>query len=193
MGSESYLSTEQENVLVLWILEMAKAGFPVTVNQLQDSVCKLVAKLNIKTPFKNNRPGRHWYESFKKSHPRVSLGTSQNLTGSRAAITNEALSNWFSEISEFFKENSLESVTRNPKRVFNCDETAFFLNPKGNKVLAVTGNKTVYQKVNADEKECLTVLLTGNAAGDLPPPMIESHGSLLVEVQMISIATIVMI
>ncbi|KAF9422337.1 hypothetical protein HW555_001927 [Spodoptera exigua] len=112
---------------------------------------------------------------------------------SRAAVTNEALSNWFSEISEFSKEKSLESVTRNPKRVFNCDETAFFLNPKGNKVLAVRGNKTVYQKVNADEKECLTVLLTGNAAGDLPPPMIESHGSLLVEVQMISIATIVMI
>ncbi|KAH9637073.1 hypothetical protein HF086_013889 [Spodoptera exigua] len=49
---------------------------------------------------------------------------------SRAAVTNEALSNWFSEISEFFKEKSLESVTRNPKRVFNCDETAFFLNPK---------------------------------------------------------------
>ncbi|KAH9631277.1 hypothetical protein HF086_003713 [Spodoptera exigua] len=86
--------------------------------------------------------------------------------------TNEALSNWFSEISEFFKEKSLESVTRTPKRVFNCDETAFFLNPKGNKVLAVTGKKTVYQKVNADEKECLTVLLTGHAAGDLPPPMI---------------------
>ncbi|KAH9642242.1 hypothetical protein HF086_005572 [Spodoptera exigua] len=59
MGPESYLSTEQENVLVLWILEMAKAGFSVTVHQLQDSVCKLVAKLNIKTPFKNNRPGRH--------------------------------------------------------------------------------------------------------------------------------------
>ncbi|KAF9412963.1 hypothetical protein HW555_008660 [Spodoptera exigua] len=169
MGPESYLSTEQENVLVLWILEMAKAGFSVTVHQLQDSVCKLVAKLNIETPFKNNRPGRHWYESFKKRHPEISLRTSQNLTESRAAVTNEALSNWFSEISEFFKEKSLES---------------------GNKVLAVRGNKTVYQKVNADEKEYLTVLLTGNAAGDLPPPMIESHGSLLVEVQMISIATI---
>ncbi|KAH9639391.1 hypothetical protein HF086_002080 [Spodoptera exigua] len=150
-------------------------------------------EINIKTPFKNNRPGRHWYESFKKRHLEISLRTSQNLTESRATVTNEALSNWFSEISEFFKEKSLESVTRNPKRVFNCDETAFFLNPKGNKVLAVRGNKTVYQKVNTDKKECLTVLLTGNAAGDLPPPMIESHGSLLVEVQMISIETVVMI
>ncbi|KAH9642176.1 hypothetical protein HF086_007675 [Spodoptera exigua] len=109
MGPESYLSTEQENDLVLWILEMAKAGFSVTVHQLQDSVCKLVAKLNIKTPFKNNRLGRHWYESFKKRHPEISLRTSQNLTESRAAVTNEALSNWFLEISA----NQLLNACRN--------------------------------------------------------------------------------
>ncbi|XP_060803913.1 uncharacterized protein LOC132902523 [Amyelois transitella] len=172
MGPVSYLSAEQEDIIVLWILEMAKAGFPVTVQQLQDSVCKLVTELNIETPFKNNRPGRHWYESFKKRHPEIRLRTSQNLTEPRAAVTYEALRKWFAEISEFFKEKNLEAVIKNPKRVFNCDETAFFLNPKGNKVLAGRGNKTVYQKVNADEKECLTVLLTGNAAGDVPPPMI---------------------
>lgn len=43
---------------------MAKDGFPVTVQQLQDSVFKLVTELNIETPFKNSKPGRHWYESF---------------------------------------------------------------------------------------------------------------------------------
>lgn len=48
----------------------------------------------------------------------------------------------------------------------------FFLNPKGGKVLAKKGDKTIYQQVNADEKEYLTVLITGGAAGAVPPPTI---------------------
>lgn len=60
-----------------------------------------------------------------------------------------------------------------PKRIFNMDETAFFfLNPKGNKVLAAKDEKSVYQQVNSDEKECFTVLLGGNAAGQVLPPMV---------------------
>ncbi|XP_039295124.1 uncharacterized protein LOC120353868 isoform X1 [Nilaparvata lugens] len=45
----------------------------------------------------------------------------------------------------------------------------FFLNPKGPKVLTRKGDKTVYQKVNADEKECITVLVTGSASGVVAP------------------------
>ena len=50
-----------------------------------------------------------------------------------------------------------------PSRFFDCEKTAFFLNPKGIKVLAGKGDKTIYQQVNSDDKECLTVLITGNA------------------------------
>ena len=52
-----------------------------------------------------------------------------------------------------------------PPRLFNCNETAFFLNPKGTKVLAGKGDKTIYQQVNSDDKERLTVLITGNTNG----------------------------
>lgn len=38
--------------------------------------------------------------------------------------------------------------------------------------MAKKGNKTVYQQVNPDEKECLTVLVTGSAAGAVPPPTV---------------------
>lgn len=38
--------------------------------------------------------------------------------------------------------------------------------------MAPKGDKNIYQHVNCDEKECLTVLLTGNAGGELAPPMI---------------------
>lgn len=46
-------------------------------------------------------------------------------------------------------------------RVFNCDEAAFSLCPKGDQVLVRKGQESVYSIVNADEKECLTTLITG--------------------------------
>lgn len=47
-----------------------------------------------------------------------------------------------------------------------------FLNPKPGKVLAQKGSKTVYTAAGGDEKLYLTVLITANAAGVLPPPML---------------------
>lgn len=58
-----------------------------------------------------------------------------------------------------------------PRRVFNTDESAFFLQPKSGRVLVRKGEKNVYNS-SGDDKENLTVLITANAAGDLAPPMI---------------------
>lgn len=57
-------------------------------------------------------------------------------------------------------------------RVFNRDESAFFLSPKGERVLVKKGKKTVYTFTRNSDKECLTVLFMANANGQLPPPMI---------------------
>lgn len=64
------------------------------------------------------------------------------------------------------------AVFQNPERIFNADETAFFLCPKGKQVLARKGSKQVHQITGNDDKECLTVLVTANAAGGLVPPMV---------------------
>ncbi|CAG4949152.1 unnamed protein product [Colias eurytheme] len=64
-------------------------------------------------------------------------------------IYSEKSNNFQEDITKF---NSLESQA-----------------PKGPKVLARKGEKNVYQQVNADDKECLTVLVTGNASGSLAP------------------------
>lgn len=52
--------------------------------------------------------------------------------------------------------------------VFNADETTFYLNPKGGKVLAEKGSKSVYLAGANDEKENVTA----NAAGQIAPSMI---------------------
>lgn len=176
-GRESYLNSEEESRLVDWIVTMGKAGFPVTKTELLDSVQKLVKDLKTKNPerefpFAGDRPGRHWYESFLRRNPTISVRTAQNLTSSRANVTEEKLRQWHAEVTNYLTENNWSNIVKDPKRVFNADEAAFFLNPKGNKVLFSRGEKCVYSIVNNDEKECLTVMVCGNAFGDVCPSMI---------------------
>lgn len=62
-GPATYLTSEEENILVQWILYCSERGFPVMKCQLFECVQKLVNELNRLTPFKENKPGRHWFES----------------------------------------------------------------------------------------------------------------------------------
>ncbi|XP_072398607.1 uncharacterized protein [Diabrotica undecimpunctata] len=94
----------------------------------------------------------------------------QNLTSSRSAVSETNIRKWFEEINEYFVANNIEIT--NPRQIFNADETAFFLSPKGKKVLTKKGSKIVYSYSNANDKECITTLITGNAAGEVAPPMI---------------------
>lgn len=48
----------------------------------------------------------------------------------------------------------------------------FFFVPKKNKVLVERGSKAVYTYSNNDEKECITTLITANAAGQIAPSMV---------------------
>lgn len=82
------------------------------------------------------------------------------------------LMGWFEEVRNYHEGKNLLSIFQDPSRIFNCDETAFFLCPKGKKVYVKKGQKQVYTITGNDEKECLTVLFTANAAGELAPPMI---------------------
>ncbi|XP_031354205.1 uncharacterized protein LOC116178756 [Photinus pyralis] len=151
---------------------MAKAGFPVSKETLLYSVEKLASEVGVTFAEGKTRPGRKWYECFRKRHPQISDRTSQNLTSRRRDVQQEDLDRWFNEVESYVKENQLQAAFEDPARIFNTDETAFFLNPKPGKVLAEKGIKNVYTAAGADEKENLTVLITANAAGQLAPPMI---------------------
>lgn len=87
IGPDTILTKEEENLLVKWIFHIANCGFPTTRLQLIDSVQLLIKNLKRPNTFTNGRPGRHWYESFLKRHPEVSVRVSQNLTSSRACVT----------------------------------------------------------------------------------------------------------
>lgn len=170
MGPDTIFQPEEEALLEKWVLDMAKSGFPLSKESFLHSVAKLAKEL--KKDFKNEMPGRKWYESFLRRHQAISLRTSQNLTKSRSAVTHIQLTRWFEEVYDYLKEINCSDTLLDPTKIFNADESAFFLNPKGSKVLASKGDKTIYSKINNNEKECYTVLVTANAAGQVAPPMV---------------------
>ncbi|XP_072384688.1 uncharacterized protein [Diabrotica undecimpunctata] len=164
--------TEEENLLVAWLFRIAACGFPATKTQLLDSVQLLLKELNRPNNFVDGRPGRKWYELFLKRHPKLSTRISQNLTCARNTITENRIRQWFIEVGTFLESTNNRNITFDPSRVFNCDESAFFLAPKGDKMLVRKGDRTVYSFVTNDEKECPTTLVTCSASGQILPPMI---------------------
>ncbi|KOB59708.1 19.5g1 protein, partial [Operophtera brumata] len=144
MGPGTYLTQHEENILEKWLLDMADRHMPVTKEELLDSVQRIITDKKQETPFVANRPGKKWYALFFKRHPDIVSRTAQNLTTARHNVTEEDIHNWFKEVNQYIENNDLSSVLKQPERVFNTDESAFFLSPKPGKVLAKRGEKHVY-------------------------------------------------
>ncbi|XP_018369512.1 PREDICTED: tigger transposable element-derived protein 1-like [Trachymyrmex cornetzi] len=169
-GPPTVFSIEEEAIIVHWMLHLSQRGFPVTKTQLFYNVVHLIKRLGRETPFTDGRPGRHWYEAFLRRHPEISIRVTQNLSKNRASVTEDILRGWFKEVEQHLTEKQLINI--DGARIFNCDESAFYLCPKGERVLVKKGDKAVYNFTQNDEKECLTVLFMTNAMGTLVPPMI---------------------
>lgn len=169
-GPKCILGQENEQHLVDWIIYMKNNGFPVTKEQLLNSVRMLLNEMKKETTLPNNMPGRHWYNAFHHRHPDIRNWVAQNLTSSRATVSEEKIRAWFKECQAHLEPLGLLNI--DASRKFNLDESAFRLNAKCQSVLASNGDKTVYNIVGNDKKECLTTLICGNAAGQLLPPMI---------------------
>ncbi|KAJ8870592.1 hypothetical protein PR048_029615 [Dryococelus australis] len=172
LGGITFLTKDEENMLVLWANTSLEAGFPVTQEDLLDSVQYLVKELTRGTPFQQGRPGRRWYYRFLRRHPDLALRTPQTLTSHHVAVTPQWIMSWFNKVETHLHEKHLEEILQDPRRMFNGDETTFFLNLKGSAISTVKGSKNVHRRVIKDDQERLTVLIAGNAGGDLCPPLV---------------------
>lgn len=126
MGPSTILSKEEENILEDWIKDMANKHIPITKEELLDSVQRVIVDKNQETPFTNNRPGKKWYSSFMKRHPTIAERTAQNLCTARDNVTQNDVEKWFSEVESDLKERGLFGILKNPQRIFNTDESAFY-------------------------------------------------------------------
>lgn len=134
MGPETVLTQDEENLLEEWIFYVSDVGFPVSKRQLLDSVQMILNKSKRKTVFTNNRPGRKWYAAFRQRYPKVVEKESQNLTRARASVTEEDLRKWYAEVYETLSKMNKLDILDDSNRIFNMDESGFYLSPKPGKV-----------------------------------------------------------
>lgn len=172
MGAPTVLSNEVEQRIVKCLFELANVGFPITKNQLIDNVASYLGNQHLPNPFKNNRPGRKWFQLFRSRHKSISIRVAENISKTRAALTEKGIRDWFTDVQRYLTEKNCFDAFNDPNRIFNLDETAVFLSPEANRVLAQRGSRIVYNVTKNNDKECVTVLLGGNAAGKLTPPMV---------------------
>lgn len=134
MGPDTVLSQDEENLLEKWIFHIADSGFPASKDQLLDSVQMLLNETKRQTVFTDNRPGRKWYDGFKRRHPLVAEKQCQNLNGARASVTEENLRGWHDEVRQSLSKLGHVDILDDPERIFNMDETGFHLTPTQGKV-----------------------------------------------------------
>lgn len=163
------MSKDEEDSIAKWVLHRAKIGAPVTKSELLDNVQKYVKTIEKETPFTDNRPSRHWWERFRKRHPELSIRKPQQLSASRAAVTQQDLQDWFKNNQEYLQKKNLLNIPSN--RIFNCDESSIQLCPDAERVLAAKGTRAVYKIVDGG-KVALTVLFMYRADGIRAPPML---------------------
>ncbi|XP_055707136.1 uncharacterized protein LOC129804094 isoform X4 [Phlebotomus papatasi] len=171
-GRPATLSKEQENELVMWIQGCADGWHPIGKEQILDSV-KLICKIyKIPNQFANGRPGDVWFRQFLKRHPELNVRKPKSYSLAKAVVTAEDLTEWFQKCRKYFTEHDL--LTISPDRVFNCDESAFFLTPEDGNVLARKGSRIVPASPapkNSRPKSA-TILFMVSATGQLAPPMV---------------------
>lgn len=172
MGPDPYLSKENEQTIVEWIIQLSKCGFPLKKEELLSTVQKIVRDGNLETPFKDGRPGQKWYKSFINRHPEISLRSAEAIEKSRAKVTKQYILSWFRDLVNFLENINASDVLLDPSRIFNADESGFSLHPKSGKVLGPRGYKNLYEIKKGSEKENITVLVTFSADGKMCPPCI---------------------
>lgn len=145
-------------------------GFPVNKTSLLLSVKQIVTKLKVTTRFKDNMPGNKWYYNFLKRHKSISTKHAEYVNKARGLVSEMSLRNWFKEVHDLLEDEDYLEVLEDPQRIFNMDESAFFLAPQGNMIIGPRGT-TVYNECSNNDKENITTLFAVNAAGDFAPPL----------------------
>lgn len=172
MGPAPRLGVDIEAMLAKWVMGLASQGFPITKYNLLTSAQQIAVEMGQAASFPNGKPGKKWLLLFLQRHPEIASRTPEKLSKVRAVITKQDVTNWFDEVSTYLEKSDFVDILNDPARLFNADETAFMLCPKGEKVLGIKGQRNVYEVHSGSDKESLTVLNNVNAAGTIAPTMI---------------------
>lgn len=169
-GRPRALSDQIEDQLEQCVLARAEWGYPVDRNELLDIVKEYVETNNIKTNFKDNRPGEDWYLAFMKRRPRLSLKKPEQLQQKRAEAADPfVVFDFYEKLKSLIQREGLQN---SPELILNCDETGFCTDPSKVKAIGLKGQKSFYRRVGGTGRENISVHCCASASGRVLPPLV---------------------
>ncbi|XP_063216726.1 uncharacterized protein LOC134527734 [Bacillus rossius redtenbacheri] len=170
-GRKPVFSSEHENSLVEYCLDMDHHYYGLTISDLRRMAYQLAVKNNLPNPFsrETKAAGKKWVRLFFKRHPELTLRRPQNLSIARAkGFTKDNVHKFFSLLKV-----ELERINFDPSKIFNVDETGIsVVQHKASRVVTSKGQKQVHRLSSAERGATITVITCMSAAGHYIPPLL---------------------
>jgi hypothetical protein len=168
-GPSTVLTSEEEDRLVVYAIEMADRGFGLTPDDLMKLAYTIADKSGRPHPFRNGIAGRGWLEGFRKRHREISLRSPQSLSFCRAVMASKStVEDLFTKLGGIYGRLNLLSK---PMQVYNIDETGVTIVHKPGKVISEVGRKHVYSLTSCERGKTHTVVACISASGIALPPL----------------------
>ncbi|XP_053691396.1 uncharacterized protein LOC128739919 [Sabethes cyaneus] len=123
--------------------------------------------------------GRKWMAGFMRRNPGFSIRTPEAVSLASGRVTEKDIRGWFQVVDNWLTANQMREILKDPTRVFNGDETSFYMHPKSKEVIARTGSRNVYEIEQAPGKQNITVVFTFGASGVVVNPHVILPGKRL--------------
>ncbi|XP_030748969.1 uncharacterized protein LOC115877041 [Sitophilus oryzae] len=164
-GHQPIFTADEEREFVQCIISLGDYGFPVNMQELRNIIKNYLARCGREVKvFKENTPGTDWLKGFLVRNPELSQRFAENVKRMRAAVDEPMIRSFFENLSD-----ELRDVP--PTNIWNFDETNLSDDPGKKKVIVKKGSKYPELIRNAS-KTSISVMFSGNAAGELLPPYI---------------------
>jgi transposase-like protein len=164
LGRPQELSAAVEEALVKCLELCAEFNYPMRKRDLQDLVQNYCVEKDVKTRWPEDRPGKAWIRNFRRRwRHRVRVRKPTNIKRSHAKVSPADVRAFFERI-----QPNLEGIPA--KNIFNYDETCFRDDPGAEDAFFGGGCK-YFEQVQNHSKVTVSVMMAGNADGELMPPM----------------------
>lgn len=171
-AAKSWLTHEEQLVIVEYVLEMARRGFPLSPKRLQEHAEKIL-RARLGDTFREEGLGKNWATRFiTKHHEKIGMYWSSSLDSSRGRAVNPITkAEYFDLLKSIREEYNIPD-----ELVYGADETGIQTGIGiRERVIGPAGSKIQHQQRNGN-RENITVLPTICADGTTIPPTVIFKG-----------------
>lgn len=165
-GPEPYLSAAEEKEFANFLVDVAKAGYGKTRQQVRN-IAGMTAR--DKGKIESSKVSHGWFRRFLQRQPHLSYRRGDPTANVRMnCLTEEAISDYFELLKAELTSNELMN---SPNRIYNVDETGICLDGHAPRVVALKGQKKVRYRTSGNKNQ-VTVIACVSASGQCIPPFV---------------------